>query len=663
MATDQPPMSVQENITMIEKILPGVDPRERWYYDQMLGELYQNRAEQMWGESSAMAAARQGPSYNGHTLPYETQVPSPPQAQPSSSRKRSLGLVADYPEAKRVSAQPSPVTPDSDDSKAWSRQLPTRPLDQDYERLIVDLTESDPPTPERSIAFFSEPHPQFRTQALLPDPFQELNYTFRDNGMTAPADAFNQDFMPPDELAALMIAPTAPGGGYGYQQQRSSLDPHGPLDFDFDAQEVPYLRSALDSDGEDYGDFPLDVSEADAIEKLFENIKDDGETPEDREPTPPNMTCTLKEYQRIGLTWLLKMERGTSKGGIIADDMGLGKTIQALALICANPSPKPRCKTTLIIAPVALMRQWEKEIERHVHSHHKLSVYLYHGSGKNADFARLRQFDVVLTTFGCLTSEYKQRESSRESMLREQETRTPGFRKPRDRLGLLGPDCMWYRIIIDEAHNIKNRNAKSSKACAELMAHHRLCMTGTPMNNSIDELYPLLRFLRVDPYLDWPKFSMEIGKPMKSTNIATRKKALKRVQILLRSVMLRRQKDSQVDGKPISVLPPKHTIIDNVDFEDEEHALYKALETKSQLQLNKYIEKGAVAGKLPISAKTSRLFYDRMLTVSSQLCQRSCVVAPTATGLLPPTSDQGLEPACDRGHCRKRPSRSCRRAE
>jgi SNF2 family DNA or RNA helicase len=392
-----------------------------------------------------------------------------------------------------------------------------------------------------------------------------------------------------------MVAPTAPGGGYGYQQQRTSLNPHAP--FNFDAQEVPYLRSAQDSDGEIYGDFPLDVSEADAIEKLFENIKDDGETPEDREPTPRNMTCILKEYQRIGLTWLLKMERGTSKGGILADEMGLGKTIQALALICANPSSNPCCKTTLIIAPVALMRQWEKEIERHIDPRHKLRVHLYHGSGKSADFARLRQFDVVLTTFGCLTSEYKQRESAKESMLREQEQRTPGFRKPRDRLGLLGHECMWYRVIIDEAHNIKNRNAKSSKACAELMAHHRLCMTGTPMNNSIDELYPLLRFLKVEPYLDWPKFSMEVGKPMKSTNPGMRTRALKRVQILLRSIMLRRQKDSTVDGKPISVLPPKHNIIDNVEFEDEEFALYKALETKSQLQMNKYIEKGAVAGK------------------------------------------------------------------
>lgn len=241
------------------------------------------------------------------------------------------------------------------------------------------------------------------------------------------------------------------------------------------------------------------------------------------------------------------------------------------------------------------MRQWQKEIERHVHPRHRLSVHLYHASGKNVDFAKLRSFDVVLTTFGSLTSEFKQKESSRESMLHEQDMRNPTVhRKPKDKLALLGHECMWYRIIIDEAHNIKNRNGKQSRACADLMAQHRLCMTGTPMMNSVDELYALLRFLKVDPYQAWSKFSVEISKPLKNNHPATQKQALQRVQILLRSIMLRRTKTSTVDGQPISTLPPKHIIIDNVQFEDDEYALYHALQTKTQLQMNKYLEKGTV---------------------------------------------------------------------
>jgi SNF2 family DNA or RNA helicase len=155
--------------------------------------------------------------------------------------------------------------------------------------------------------------------------------------------------------------------------------------------------------------------------------------------------------------------------------------VQALALICARPSQDPLCRTTLIIAPVALMRQWEKEIGHHIQDRYKHRVYLYHGNGKKADFHTLRQYDVVLTTFGTLTSEFKQKESQRESMLYEREQNDPHFRrKPRDKLALLGRECMWYRVIIDEAHMIRNRNSIQSKATVDLQAKHRLCLTGTP---------------------------------------------------------------------------------------------------------------------------------------------------------------------------------------
>jgi hypothetical protein len=197
--------NIQENIDMIAQVLPTAQPKDRPFYEQCLRELYQKQADQQRAESSAMAGARQPqqppqPSYGYNISPYITQVPSPPQAaEPSHARKRSIGLAAAYPEAKRISAQPSPVTPDSDDSKVWSRQLPSRTSNQDH--FVVDLTESDPPTPEHSSTqVFNEPHPQSRTQAL-PDPFDELYYAYTDDGQMAPADAFNQDFMPLDAVS------------------------------------------------------------------------------------------------------------------------------------------------------------------------------------------------------------------------------------------------------------------------------------------------------------------------------------------------------------------------------------------------------------------------------------------------------------------------------
>lgn len=515
-----------------------------------------------------------------------TTIPRFSRKTTEASRKH--GLDAEWREPKRVNSQPSPTSPRSPVESSYWHTLPMRTVSE--AAPITDLTRP-------SIENLTEPSPS------TPDPFPELAHAYPaadDGGRPQLTDAFNQDWMGEKDLASFLLEPAAPGDDYGFQQQPL---PQLKTAFDFMKREVPYFPgpdlppwAAAETDSEDYGEFPLTEVEADAIEKLLENIKDHGEVPAEREATPAIMTCVLKEYQKIGLTWLLKMERGNVKGGILADEMGLGKTVQALALVCANRSADPLCKTTLIVAPVALMRQWEKEIERHVHARHRLSVYLYHGSGTNVDFSRLRTYDIVLTTFGTLTSEYKKKESRRESSYVQRELNNPNFhRKAKEKLALLGRECMWYRIIIDEAHNIKNRNTKASKAAADLQARYRLCMTGTPMMNSVDELYPLLRFLHVAPYREWSKFNSDIGKPVKHSNAYTRNQAMNRVQILLGSMMCRRLKTSKVDGKEICTIPPKHTETTNVKFSDAEHELYKALETKSQLQMNRFIEKGSVA--------------------------------------------------------------------
>ena len=179
--------------------------------------------------------------------------------------------------------------------------------------------------------------------------------------------------------------------------------------------------------------------------------------------------------------------------------MGLGKTVQALALILANPSEDPACKTTLIVAPVALMRQWEKEIERHVKPHHRLKVFVCHNEGPRKKlWSSLRNYDVVLTTYGTLASQYK-RKTNRLKQQQEQEKiqqelakeQQGGEGRPKKRrriaethetdLGLVGRDCMWYRVILDEAQCIKNQNTWSSKAADDLQSRYRLAMTGTPM--------------------------------------------------------------------------------------------------------------------------------------------------------------------------------------
>ncbi|KAF2139902.1 uncharacterized protein K452DRAFT_352212, partial [Aplosporella prunicola CBS 121167] len=331
------------------------------------------------------------------------------------------------------------------------------------------------------------------------------------------------------------------------------------------------------------------------LKKMLANIRPDDEIPPNlREGTPEAMVHPLMEHQKLGLAWLKKMEEGSTKGGILADDMGLGKTIQALALIVSRPSEDPRRKTTLILAPVALMRQWEREIKTKIRSgRHALSVHVHHGAGKRLKYKELSQFDVVLTSYGTLAAELSRKENWRKSLVRDENGIMRG-KKPDD-IVLLDQDSLWYRCILDEAQCIKNRETKTSRAATELQSTYRWCMTGTPMMNKVEELFSLIRFLRIPPYHEWDRFRADIKAPLEGkSHKMTSEAGMKKLQAVLKAILLRRNKDSKIDGKPIFTLPPKTISADHVMFDEEQAAFYSALETRTQLTFNKYLKAGTV---------------------------------------------------------------------
>lgn len=280
----------------------------------------------------------------------------------------------------------------------------------------------------------------------------------------------------------------------------------------------------------------LDVKEAEkAPEEEEDDDVDDG--------TVDGMKVKLLPHQVEGVAWMIEKETGAHnkraklpKGGILADDMGLGKTVQSIAVILSNPRPEKDAepenkknkilpvvgKGTLIIAPLALIKQWEAEINDKVSKSHSLKVLVHHGPSRTKSIDKLKSYDVVITTYQVLASEHA---SCGEG--------PNGLQK-----GCFG--VHWYRVMLDEAHTIKNRNAKMTKACYEVKSHYRWCLTGTPMQNNLDELQSLIKFLRIQPYSELPNWKDAITGPMKN---GRGNLAMRRLQIFLKAFMKRRTKD------------------------------------------------------------------------------------------------------------------------
>lgn len=259
--------------------------------------------------------------------------------------------------------------------------------------------------------------------------------------------------------------------------------------------------------------------------------------------------------------------------------MGLGKTVQAMALILAHPSNDPKRKTTLIVAPLALLRQWEQEISNKIKPRYKLNTLVFHGEvAKYMSVKELLTHDVVLCTYGKLQREHKNKHE---------------HNKP-EKLRILADKARFYRVILDEAHNIRNQTTYCSKAAAEIQSEYRLCMTGTPFMNRAEEIFALIRFLNIPPYNQWDRFSEDIVRPLRKWDGNEKDEAMIKLQALFRSFTLRRTKDSRLDGKPIIELPPRTDKPSFVEFNDEQRAFYQALEVQQQLKFNKYLRNGAV---------------------------------------------------------------------
>lgn len=191
---------------------------------------------------------------------------------------------------------------------------------------------------------------------------------------------------------------------------------------------------------------------------------------------PAELKMRLLPFQLEGLAWMRAQEASPWGGGILADEMGMGKTIQSVALLVSEPRGKP----SLVVAPAVAVIQWKSEIALYTQG---LQVYLFHGSDREDSIEELSRYDVVITTYGLLETAYRKQEV--------------GFRRTQ---GIFKQDSVlhkiqWHRIILDEAHNIKERSCNTAKAAFALKSQRKWCLSGTPLQNRVGELYSLLRFM------------------------------------------------------------------------------------------------------------------------------------------------------------------------
>ncbi|BBG92463.1 Helicase protein with RING/U-box domain, partial [Prunus dulcis] len=351
---------------------------------------------------------------------------------------------------------------------------------------------------------------------------------------------------------------------------------------------------------------------------------------EEMEP-PSTLTCVLKPYQKQALYWMSELEKGIdvekatqtlhpcwaayhmcdervssvyvniftgeattkfptatqmARGGILADAMGLGKTVMTIALILATPGRssnsieiakrrridsdtstpfKPR-GGTLVVCPMSLLSQWKDELETHSESE-SISIFVHYGGYRSTDPKVISVQDVVLTTYGVLSTSYKDGENS------------------------IFHQIDWYRVVLDEAHSIKSSKTQVAQAAFALSSHCRWCLTGTPIQNNLEDLYSLLCFLHVEPWCNWAWWSKLIQRPYESGD----PRGLRLIKAILRSLMLRRTKETKdKKGRPILVLPP--TDIQTIECEqsEAERYFYDALFRRSKVQFDQFVAQGKV---------------------------------------------------------------------
>ncbi|KAL1942554.1 hypothetical protein VTO73DRAFT_6156 [Trametes versicolor] len=307
------------------------------------------------------------------------------------------------------------------------------------------------------------------------------------------------------------------------------------------------------------------------------------------------------------------------RGALCADSMGLGKTLTMIALVLATKSDTPldHSHSTLIVVPLSVMSNWEKQIEDHVKPN-TLSYCVYYGKNRSLTPAELKRYDVVITTYQTVALEHDLGASSKGG--------APAAKKQKVDNALF--DVAWKRIILDEGHIIRNPRTKMAKAVCALPAQRRWVLTGTPIINSPKDLGSILTFLGICNPLDQEDFFKRmLLRPLKDGDPA----GAELLRALMSHICIRRTKEMQdKDGKPLVPLPPVEMTVVPVALTPKAREMYDAVEELSKQRVGSLL---AQHGTMQAAAVQSNVL--SLLTRMRQLALHP--------GLLPPNYLQQLE--------------------
>ncbi|KYN02202.1 PREDICTED: transcription termination factor 2 [Cyphomyrmex costatus] len=274
---------------------------------------------------------------------------------------------------------------------------------------------------------------------------------------------------------------------------------------------------------------------------------------------PKGLKVQLMPHQQHALAWLLWREQQRPSGGVLADDMGLGKTLTMIALVLTtlaqkdfNESDDEREKettknksshykgSTLVVCPASLLSQWENEVRNRC-KRGLLSVEVHHGSNRQSAPKKLARNDLVITTYNILSREYK--------------TNSTLYK------------INWKRVILDEAHVVRNPKSQASEAVCGLVANKRWALTGTPIQNKELDLYSILKFLKCSPFDDlrvWKRW-------VDNKNAAGHQ----RLATVMKTLMLRRTKQELMSNGELENLPDKSIEEVIVQLDQQEQLVYE----------------------------------------------------------------------------------------